>query len=166
MPTSQLRRLRALPLLLVLLAAACEADGSGPSGPPVTPLLPIGDGTWYLHTANSVALPAKVSERTIGVTIEEVFVDSARLWFDNFSGSYQQRIWIRVNHTGVEDRKDFVFDEGLFSLGSGAYVLNSAVRSRTLTVTTPSATELLTAETMAFHSGADLVAGMYRRTPP
>lgn len=165
MPTLPTRRPRAL-LIALLLAAGCESDGTTPVGPGPSPLLPIADGNWFLNSVNSSALPAKVSERFIGVTLEEVYVDSAQLVINNFTDSYQQRYWTRVMHSGVEDRREFVYDEGLFSIGSGAYVFNSTVRSRTFTLTTPGLTLVRSAEQMATHNGADVVAGDYARTRP
>ncbi len=154
----------AVPLLLAVIACG---DDVGPTPPPPGgTLISIEDGTWYLQTADGETLPTKISERFIGVTLEEVFLDSAQLTVDSFDGRYAERYWLRVNHTAVEDRREFVYDEGSYAEGSGAFVFNSTVRARTFTITTPSATELLVVEPMLFYPGATSIEGVYRRTRP
>lgn len=162
MPDIKLRTL--LPLLALVSTLAACADGPGTITPPVG--LPISSGTWYMHEANAEALPARISDRFIGVVYEEIFVDSARFEIDAAAGTWEQRFWTRVDLQQVEDRRDFVFDQGTFFTAGSVYTFTSTVRQRAFNVQVAGATQLLTDETMAFHTDAPRVLGLYRTTAP
>lgn len=162
MPDIKLRTL--LPLLALATTLAACADGSGVVTPPAA--APISTGTWYMHEANSEALPARISDRFIGVIFEEIFVDSARFEIDATAGTWEQRFWTRVNLQQVEDRRDFVFDQGTFVPAGSVYAFTSTVRARAFNVQVINATHFRTDEPMAFHTGAPSVVGTYRTTAP
>ena len=162
MPDIKLRTL--LPLLALATTLAACADGSGVVTPPAA--APISTGTWYRHEANSEALPARISDRFIGVIFEEIFVDSARFEIDATAGTWEQRFWTRVNLQQVEDRRDFVFDQGTFVPAGSVYAFTSTVRARAFNVQVINATHFRTDEPMAFHTGAPSVVGTYRTTAP
>jgi hypothetical protein len=152
-------------LTLVLLLVACDEGENGtPLEPP--PPRPIAEGTWYMHAANGQLLPTRISDRFIGVTQEEIFVDSAQLSVDYVTGTYRQRAWTRVNHTGVEDRREFIFDEGTFAQEPSGFTFSSTTRARTVTIAVPDATKLESTETLAFHAGAATLTGTYRQLRP
>ena len=108
MPAAKLRT-TVVALLLTAAVAACGADVAPlpPAGPQ-----PLPTGTGYMRTANGLALPAKISERFISVTFEEIFLDSAKLEIDGSRTQYVQRYRTRVNHNGLQDRAEFHVDAG------------------------------------------------------
>jgi hypothetical protein len=162
MPDLKLRTLLPLGALVATLAAC--GDGAGGVTPPA--IVPITSGTWYMHTANDEALPTVISERFIGAVFEEVYLDSSWIAVDVPSGTWEQRFWTRVHLQQLEDRRDVVVDEGTFLLTENTYTFVSSLRARIFSVGLVSATELLTNEPMALHTGAPTVLGRYRPTPP
>lgn len=163
MPT--LRTRARLSLIGLVVALAC-GDGTGSSGPPPTPG-PLESGPWYLHTANGDPLPAKISERIVGVALEETFVDSARIDVDLNAGTWEQRYWIRVLVTGVLDRQEVVIDFGDYAIGPGmTYLFTSDVRTRSLVIGSVTSLSFVSTEPMLFYVDAPDVTGLYRTTPP
>lgn len=158
------RRTAAALLLVSLLAACGDDEGSGPLSP--NPPQPIAEGAWYLHTVDGAALPTQISDRFVGVTQEQIFLDSARLEVDYVTGRYEQRWWTRVLHTGVLDRREFVYDEGTFAETGAYFTFTSTVRTRAFTLTVPTATDVVTTEQFVFFAGATVKTGTYRQTRP
>lgn len=160
---------RHLPLRALLTAVffvgsvSCGGGNSAPSGPPVQ--LPVSSGTWYLHTANSLALPAAISDRFIGVSPEQTLLDSARLLV-NSNGSYQQILWMRVMINGSLDRAEVVLDEGVWSTFAGQNSFHSTVRQRLINASSPTPDVIATSEQVLFWTGAPLISGVYRRSRP
>ncbi len=164
MPTPLVRPL-GVALAVLLLASGCgEDDVVAP--PPPGGGFPLTLGTWHMHAVNDTALPARVAVRFVGVTVEESFVDSAQLSVDPFEQTYVQRYWLRVNHTGVLDRQEFVYDEGSFVPSAGGYTFASSTRVRTFSVTVPAVGQVTTTEPMVFFVGATPVTGTYRLSRP
>ena len=155
---------RQLILILALTAvASCEV------GPSTTPFgLPgtIVSGTWYMNTANDSTLPVMISERRVGVTLEQVFLDSAQLTVYGVGGAWDQRYWIRVNHSGIEDRKEVVLDIGTYAANGAAYAFTSSVRARVFALTVRSPFALSTVEPMVAFTDSTPVRGFYRGTRP
>lgn len=153
-------------LLAVILTAGIAACGEqSVTTPPVIggPVIP---GTWYLQTANGDTLPAKISERIVGVAQEVTFLDSARLII-NADLTYQQRYWTRVLVTNTLDRADFVLDFGTFTASGSGYRLTSDFRAREFTMVVPSLGNLTTTEQMLFFANAPpTTTGRYRLSPP
>jgi hypothetical protein len=162
MPDIKLRTL--LPLLALATTLVACADGAGTTTPPVTP--PLVGGAWFMHIANDTALPARISERFIGAVYEEIFLDSARIVIDDVAGTWEQRYWTRVNLQQVEDRRDFIIDEGTFVLTGATYTLTSTVRNREFSIVVWTPFQFETQERMALHTGAPIVEGLYRNSPP
>lgn len=153
-------------LLAVILTAGIAACGDqSVTTPPVIggPLIP---GTWYLQTANGDTLPAKISERIVGVAQEATFLDSARLTI-NADQTYRQRYWTRVLVTGTLDRSEIVIDSGTFAAAGTGYRLTSGYRAREFTIVVPVLGSLTTTEQMVFFANnPPLTIGSYRLSPP
>lgn len=162
MPAAKLRT-TVVALLLTAAVAACGADVAPlpPAGPQ-----PLPTGTWYMRTANGLALPAKISERFISVTFEEIFLDSAKLEIDGSGTQYVQRYRTRVNHNGLQDRAESLVDAGTIAQTGNTYTFTSSQQARTFTVTVLSAAQFRTTEPMVFHTDATPVTGIYQATPP
>ena len=165
-PLMPLLRSRRLLLAVILLAgvAACSDQGTI-IVPPSTggPLIP---GTWYLHTANGDTLPAKISERIVGVATETTRLDSARLLV-NSDLTYEQRFWIRVFVTGVLDRTEVVTDNGTFGSEGRGFRLTSSLRARDFTMVVPSLGSLTTTEQMLFFvNNPPMTTGAYKLSRP
>ena len=123
----------------LLLAFAVACDGTGTAAPPDIPGLgAVRPGTWYMHAANGTILPAVISDRFIGISPEQTFLDSARFLVDP-NGTYQQLYWIRVLVTGTLDREEVVLDQGFWSSFGGDNQFRSLVRPRALSVGFPTA---------------------------
>lgn len=160
-----LRQRLILAAICALVVACSESDGTSLTPPPPSPPT-LGDGDWFLRTANGDTLPAKVSERFIGAAVEETFLDSARIRVNLSSASWQQQYWYRVLVFGSLDRSEVVVDSGVYQVATGAsYFFTSAFRVRTMVVS-PSTTQLTTTEPILFFVGASPVTGDYRRTRP
>ncbi len=149
---------------LALLAAGllgCEGDGG------TVVILPpnLSAGRWYMHEANAEAMPALIAERTIGLTAEETHIDSATIDV-TASGTWEQRVHLRIMHSGVEDRQETFYDEGTWTREAVGFAFVSAVRSRTFSATMQPGGALLTSETILSWSGAPTVTGTYRKTVP
>lgn len=159
MPLLRSRRVLFAVILAVGLAA-CE-DGGGTTTPP-TPGGPLIPGTWYMHTADGDTLPAKISERIVGVALEATMLDSAQLVV-NADLSYEQRYWIRVLVTGTLDRSDVVLDEGNFASEGLGYRLTSSLRAREFTLVVPSLGNITTSEQMVFFANnPPITTGTYK----
>lgn len=160
-----LRSRRALfAVILAVGLAACE-DGSITTTPPTTggPLIP---GTWYMHAADGDTLPAKISERIVGVALEATMLDSAQLMV-NADLSYEQRYWIRVLVTGTLDRSDVVLDEGNFAPEGLGYRLTSSLRTREFTFVVPSLGNITSSEQMVFFANnPPITTGTYKLSHP
>lgn len=130
----------------LILAFAVACDGPGTAAPPVIPgpgaVVP---GTWYMHAANGTNLPAVISDRFIGISPEQTFLDSARLLIST-DGSYKQRYWIRILITGSLDREEVVLDEGFWTSFGDDNRFRSFVRDRTLSVGFPAPGRVRTSE--------------------
>lgn len=154
-------------LLAFLLPAAIAAcgDSGAVTTPPVTggPLIP---GTWYMHFANGDTLPAKISERVVGVALESTMLDSAQLVI-NSDLTYSQRYWMRVLVTGTLDRSDVVIDNGTFGAEALGFRLTSSLRARAFFMEVPSLGSLTTTEQMVFFVNAPpLTTGAYKLSHP
>jgi len=150
--------------VLALGLAACEAGGVTAT-PPTTggPLIP---GTWYMHTADGDALPAKISERIVGVALEATMLDSAQLVV-NADLTYEQRYWIRVLITGNLDRSDVVLDEGVFASEGLGFRLTSSLRAREFTFVVPSLGNITTSEQLVFFANdPPITTGTYKLSHP
>jgi len=161
-----LLRPRSVLFALILTAGigACEAGGITTT-PPTTggPLIP---GTWYMHTADGDTLPAKISERIVGVALEATMLDSAQLVV-NADLSYEQRYWIRVLVTGTLDRSDVVLDEGTFGSEGLGFRLTSSLRAREFTFVVPSLGNITTSEQMVFFANnPPITTGTYKLSHP
>lgn len=157
-----LRSLRVLAIALTFGAlGACEDEGT--TTPPVIP--PLGAGNWYMHSANGVDLPAEISRRFIGLVDEQTFLDSSRI--EVFStGTWEQRYYLRILHTGVLDRADVVSDEGTWAVIGNLNEFTSSLRPRTFEVGVADAFMFASDEPMVFFPGAPNVIGIYRTTKP
>ncbi|MHB1298428.1 MAG: hypothetical protein ACYC0B_07875 [Gemmatimonadaceae bacterium] len=152
------------PLLALAVAALLAACGDTPAITPPPGPTPLPAGTWYLHSANGLELPAEIARRFIGVVDEQTILDSARLVV-NGGGTYEQRYWTRVLHIGVLDRSDVVIDFGSWDESGSANAFTSMARARTFTVSVNSTTQVTSNEPMVFFPGAVNVTGVYRTTP-
>jgi hypothetical protein len=153
-------------LATAVLLAACDASGvTPPSNGGVPPQFPARPGTWYMHTANDSALPHRIANRSVGVAVEETFLDSARI-FVNSNGTYQQFYFLRINIQSVPDREEVILDEGFWTSFGGENRFRSLVRNRIFDVTFPAADRLQTSEQMLYWGGAPNVRGVYRLTRP
>lgn len=158
-----LRSVRRFAIALGVAAlGACDEEGTT-TPPPV--LVPLGDGTYYMHSANGIALPAEISRRFIGVVDEQTMLDSARIEVVS-GGAWRQRYWIRVLHTGVLDRSEVVIDEGTWAVSGNLNLFTSTIRTRTFNVGVDDATRFASDEPMVFYPGAPRVLGIYRTTRP
>ncbi len=163
MPLLRSRRVLFAVILAVGLAA-CEDTGII-TPPPTTggPLIP---GTWYMHSADGDALPAKISERIVGVALEATMLDSAQLMV-NADLSYEQRYWIRVLVTGTLDRSDVVLDEGNFASERLGFRLTSSLRAREFTFVVPSLGNITSSEQMVFFANnPPITTGTYKLSHP
>lgn len=159
----QSRRLL-LAAILTVGVAACD-DKTGVTPPPTTggPLIP---GTWYMHEANADTLPAKISERIVGVALEQTYLDSAQL-IVNADLTYSQRFWTRVLITSTLDRSDVVIDNGTFGSEGQGFRLVSSVRARQFTMVVPALGRITTSEQMVFFVNAPpLTTGSYQLSRP
>lgn len=160
--SSQGRRL--FPAALLVVAVAC-GDVTAP-GVPVLEPKELTSGTWYMHSADGEDLPAKISERNVGVALEETFVDSARLVV-SVNGVWRQSYWIRVNVSGNLDREELITDEGIWGPPfSAVYGFTSSIRARAFSVTVVSDDEITSSEKLLFYVGASAVTGVYRTARP
>lgn len=155
--------LRALAVLcLALSVAACDED-TGTTPPPVD--VPLPPGTWFMHSANGLALPAEISRRFVGLVDEQTILDSARFTITGL-GDWEQRYWTRVLHIGVLDRRELVIDEGTWASAGGINTFTSTLRGRTFGITVIDDDEIVSDEPMVFFPNAINVTGVYRTTPP
>lgn len=163
MPTRHRFATAALVVLLSTLGA-CDAENSASPVPIQPTTLP--PGTWYMHAADDSTLPARIATRTVGVALEETFLDSARLVIA-YNGLWSQRYWLRVNVSGLLDRTEVVLDEGIWGPPfSATYAFNSNVRTRTFSITVSDSTTIRTIEPMLFWTAAPTTSGVYRSTRP
>ena len=157
---------RPRPLLIVLACAwfsvGCEAGAL--SQPPVAPgvLIPA---KWYLHEADTSRVPALISSRFVGVSLEKTFVDSAVIEIKNDS-TYTQRYWIRVLVNDSLDRAELEIDEGDVSATGADFTLTSRLRARTFRFSVISFGAVSTTESFAPYIGAPLNTGRYRLNRP
>ncbi|MCE9602899.1 MAG: hypothetical protein K8S21_11900 [Gemmatimonadetes bacterium] len=149
--------------LVLALIVGCGDGTSGGVTPPITGSLT--EGTWYMHQANGTDLPAVISTRFVGVAVEETTLDSARIVIDGNSG-WEQRYYMTITLTGIIDRREVVFDKGIWGDGGPGFTFSSSVRVRSFSasVTTPGV--LSTVEQMLFFTAAPAVSGTYRLTRP
>jgi hypothetical protein len=119
-----------------------------------------------MHEANGNELPeAEIARRFVGVTDEQTLVDSARIDIRQ-NGTWEQRYWLRVLHTGALDRAEFVLDQGAWTDDGFAMTFVSALRPRTFTMSATTLAEATSNEPMVFFTGAVNVTGTYRPTEP
>jgi hypothetical protein len=119
-----------------------------------------------MHAADDDTLPAKISERIVGVALEATMLDSAQLMV-NADLSYEQRYWIRVLVTGTLDRSDVVLDEGTFSPEGLGYRLTSNLRAREFTFVVPSLGNITSSEQMVFFANnPPITTGTYKLSHP
>lgn len=149
-------------ICLALSVAACD-ENTGTTPPPVD--IPLSPGTWFMHSANDLELPAEISRRFVGLVDEQTILDSARFTITGV-GNWEQRYWTRVLHIGVLDRSELVIDEGTWVASDGINTFTSTLRTRTFDITVVDAGEILSNEPMVFFPNAVNVAGVYRTTPP
>lgn len=150
--------------LLFAAIASLGACGDEVTSQPLVPG-PLTAGTWYMHTANGLDLPAEISRRFVGLVDEQIVLDSSRIVVVA-GGTWQQRYWTRVFHIGVLDRSEFVLDEGTWVLDGPAYDFTSTLRPRTFSVVVDSPTRVTSTEPMVFFANAPAVTGVYRTTAP
>ena len=153
-------------LILFLALAGVASCEVGPSTTPFGLPGTLVSGTWYLNTANDSTLPVKISERRVGVTLEQVYLDSAQLTVYGVGGAWDQRYWIRVDHSGIEDRKEVVLDLGTYAPDGAIYVFTSSVRNRVFELNARALFAVTTVEPMVAFAGATPVRGFYRDTRP
>lgn len=148
---------------LCSILAACDSNGTSTS-PPIGGLL--SPGTWYMHQADTLPLPAEISVRTVGVAQERTLLDSAVLVI-NTDLSYEQRYWTRTLVTGVLDRTDAVVDYGTLAGTPGGYTLSSSIRQREFLLTVPVTGQVTTFEQMLFFASDTVITqGTYRPIRP
>lgn len=161
------RRFTSSLAVLMFVVSGCGEDVGGLVNP-LPPAPPISSGTYFLHTADSSTLPALISERIVWVALEETFLDSAQLTVDAGAGTWEQRYWLRIFITGVEDRREVVIDLGEYTVSTSTanFTFGSSVRDRTFAVASNSATQFTTSERMVFYANAPTITGVYRTTRP
>ena len=147
--------LRRAAFLAVLAAglSGCEDAGTTVILPPT-----LTAGRWYLHSANGEDIPSLIADRVIGLTQEETFIDSATIDVTS-AGEYEQRIYLRILHAGVEDREETFIDSGTWTREAVGFAFVSTLRSRTYSATMQPGSALVTSETLLTWSGAPTVAG-------
>lgn len=153
-------------LRILTLATACIViTACGDDSPMATLPLPspIPGGEWRLQSANDLSLPAKISERSVGVAIEESYLDSAKIFINDTTGTWEQRAWIRVLHMGVEDRRDLMIDMGYYQVNAAGtnFSFSSDIRSRNYDALLLSPALLRTSEPLLFYVGAEPIIGLY-----
>ena len=147
-------------LALVAATLACGDDTTAPA--PIALVRTV----WYLHEADTTALPARIHQRTLGVILEETYVDSAELSL-TAQDTYEQTIYLRIEHNGLPDRSEIVIDRGLLTAEGAGYRLTSTMRTRDFTLRTSATGVLDSEEEMLFlESGRPLTLGRYRLIRP
>ncbi len=159
-------RLPALPRPLLALAALALAGGCGDTTAPPA-VIPLVRAVWYMHEADSAAVPAKIHERTVGVALEETYVDSAVLSLTALN-TYEQTWYLHVDVSGVLDRTEIVIDRGVITAQGQQYRLTSQMRpARDFTLGTVSPGVIETSEQLLFlETDPPQTVGRYRLTRP
>lgn len=151
-------------IFAALSGSSCDARNAAAPVPIDPRALP--PGVWYLNTANDSSLPVKIASRSVGVALEETFLDSARLTIE-YDGFWKQRYWLRVIVSGSLDRSEVVLDEGVWGPPfSATYAFNSTARMRTFSASALDSTTVRTTEPMLTWIAAPVVSGHYRPTRP
>ncbi len=130
--------------------------------PPPTNLT---EGRWFLHSVNGEAVPALVAERIIGITAEETHIDSATIDV-TLSGTWTQRVFVRVLYGGAVDREEMFLDQGTWTREPASFAFVSSVRSRAFSAQLTSVGTLISTETLLSWTGAPTLTGTYGLTVP
>jgi hypothetical protein len=145
-----------------LITACSDSPGATAPGQPINTLPP---GSWVLSQANNEDLPAPISLRLVGLVEERTLLDSARLAISQ-NGSYEQFIYLSIEHNGVRDRSELIYDRGSWGPPSSAsYVFSSSLRPRAFSLV-PRSTTIESSEPVLSYVGAPLVSGVYRLGTP
>jgi len=158
-------RLPSLRRAALLASLAAGLVGCEDAGTTVILQPSLSPGRWYLHAANGEDIPALIGDRTIGLTQEETFIDSATIDV-TATGEYEQRIHLRILHAGVEDRQETFYDAGTWTREAVGFAFVSGLRARTFSGTVQPGGALISSESVLTWSGAPTVAGTYRKTLP
>ncbi len=148
-------------LAIAAVVAACGDESTTPVGP-----IPLARTTWYMHQADSSALPVRIHQRNVGVLLEETWVDSSRLTLTALD-TYEQSYWLRVNLNGALDRYEVVVDRGTFVQSGGGYAFTSQLRDREFLLATPGSGIVQTHEQMIYlATDPPITFGLYYLTHP
>ncbi len=145
--------LRRSAALLISLLAAC---GDAPTDPH-SPLPPLEAGTWYVHSANGLALPALVAHGLDGGELVQTFLDSLQLVV-GADGRWEQRAWLAEFRAGLPEGHVSRQDAGAWAATDSGYLFTSDLRDVRYVVRDPSV------ETLPLHLRAEGIPGVITAT--
>ncbi len=139
--------------LIVSILVAC---GDAPTDPS-TPLPPMEAGTWHVHSANGLALPALVAHGLDQGDLMQTFLDSLQLVV-GADGRWEQRAWLAEFRAGLPTGHLTRQDAGAWVVTDTGYLFTSDVRDVRYVVRDPSV------ETLPLHLRAEGIPGVITAT--